>query len=1289
MNKLYLNLLVVSMIFLCWLGISFHALAIEQQGDPCNSSAKYLYWTGEVNTDFFNENNWRESVQIPNPPAEGSESSSVCLPGANKKPYTICPNVPDLAKDKKPGSGTIDPGKPIGMNLIISGAQVEANGEIIFACAEKGMTLVNSLLEAGQISQGVVSLDGESTVKTGGESLSSTLIFNFLDAASWVYLKQINPQELQSQLGQIYVNHTVGIPGGNFRTQQYYQKGAVIRPLDSGYAPLQVFSSLAFQGTPASVGEDLIYRGSSIPTGDNSVRSFVLKRGFMATFANNSDGTGKSKVYIASEKDLEVDALPAALQGNVSFIRVVPWNWVTKKGTGFSFPELDAGWFYNWNLTGISYPNYDYVPMAWGAGGASPANVQSMISKKSTTHVLGFNESDNCNGESGQYNNLCQPAVAVAYYENLMATGVRLGSPAPRENGPTGWLLEFNQIAKQRDVRFDFVAVHWYDWASNPANTPNADPQQIFNRFKAYLENVYRIYQLPIWITEFNANPNRGNAIQEGFLKLALPYLESLDYVERYAYFQPNPANASSQNNPEKSDYRDAEGNLTNIGQLYLAHESTPSIPMETYAAPNNLEGMDLPFLQKPVNSLVFEAECGNYLGNQWDILIDETASNGMYIKGNSQKEGAGPIAKQVHFEFDLAEASQYRIWIRAKNTGENAAIRIAVDGKDLEQIAPFNAASFTWFQVPRFYDLGIGTHRLTIEFPNTNMLLDQVVLLNGPSDLEQAVQAGGACQPSDLRWGITQTDLIEFYEAEVAELGLWWEIQAAQSARGGLFSQSIEGQKSLAEAPGSKGVLTFNVEVPEADEYELWAKIQAYENEDFSLWVSVDGEPFRKWDGLKNELFEWYWKKVFHSYEGEERIFSYFLTAGSHEIRMAVSSGNVPVDRIAIASKGKLPEETDPNVIFVKENLEFEAEHATILGTAKIVDCGSSSNGQQVNMGNVNSNGVRFDQIIAQESGSYILNVSYMSAVTRSFRLIVNGQILGQQTVQSSGAWCFGGGSPADYQVEITLQKGVNVIDITPFNGDAPFIDKIKLEKASFAGVSLEAELAELIGSNTLVNCASASNSQMINMGSNVSNGVRFSGINVPFAGRYQVEIHYMSAVDRILRYSVNGGEFVNESFQDSGEWCFNGGQTNVKTIELDFTQGNNVLEFRPTGTASPILDKIVIKTVGEGQNLRTLEIVQSEVSFEAELRAKEFKVYPNPVQVGNPIVLEIPQLFDQIGEAYVQVTDLTGKVIYAQSVTDGSANELQLTEGLSRGMYIVLVQQGQIWQSKKLIVQ
>ncbi len=302
----------------------------------------------------------------------------------------------------------------------------------------------------------------------------------------------------------------------------------------------------------------------------------------MATFAVNDDGTGLSKVYIASETDLKIDKIPNQLNNQISFIRVIPWNWVTKKGIGGNVTGLNEGWNYAWNNSGNSTIAREYVPMSWGKGGADDdADIEIYRNKYKATHVLAFNESDNCNDQSGKWGNLCNTDVAVETYQNLMKTGLRLVSPSCRENAPFGWLKEFYDKATDQDIRIDIIGVHWYDWGSNPANSPNADPQNVFNRFKSYLQKVYDLYRLPIWITEFNANPNRTTAVNLEFMKLALPYLEELEYVERFAWFQPNSGVA---------DYFDNQGNYTNVGNFYREFDSTPAVKAAAVLTPNNLD---------------------------------------------------------------------------------------------------------------------------------------------------------------------------------------------------------------------------------------------------------------------------------------------------------------------------------------------------------------------------------------------------------------------------------------------------------------------------------------------------------------------------------------------------------------------------------------------------------------------------------------------------------------------------------------------------------------------------
>ncbi|MDG2314206.1 MAG: glycosyl hydrolase, partial [Flavobacteriaceae bacterium] len=348
----------------------------------------------------------------------------------------------------------------------------------------------------------------------------------------------------------------------------------------------------------------------------------------------NEDGTGKSKVFIASEKDLEIHVLPNFLQqGGVSFLRVVPWNWVSKKGTGGDILGMDNSWFYRWSNQGLSDLQREYTPMAWGFGAANDdSDIELYKSKYKSTHVLGFNEPDDCEGQSGQYNHLCDVPVAISVYENLMKTGLRLVSPACRQGAVFNWLNSFNQEAVENDIRIDVIAVHWYDWGANPQGSPNANPNTIFNRFKTYLEDVYELYGLPIWITEFNGNKYRSTETNRQFMELAIPYLESVDFIERYAWFEPQ--NITIADDPGNGEFFDDAMNLTDIGTFYNNYQSTPSIPEDYYVGLNNLNDEVLTNQYtntcNPVSSLSTPAD--DYTQNVTLKVIPNPATNKIKI---------------------------------------------------------------------------------------------------------------------------------------------------------------------------------------------------------------------------------------------------------------------------------------------------------------------------------------------------------------------------------------------------------------------------------------------------------------------------------------------------------------------------------------------------------------------------------------------------------------------------------------------------------------------------------
>lgn len=117
--------------------------------------------------------------------------------------------------------------------------------------------------------------------------------------------------------------------------------------------------------------------------------------------------------------------------------------------------------------------------------------------------------------------------------------------------------------ATEKKYRVDFVCVHWY-WEPRPAD------------FLGKLRATHKLYDLPIWITEFavadwGTSREKPNRVSEdevaAFLQKVLPELEKTPWIERYAWFPSGP------NFPALSSSAlfDKDGNLTKVGKVYAA----------------------------------------------------------------------------------------------------------------------------------------------------------------------------------------------------------------------------------------------------------------------------------------------------------------------------------------------------------------------------------------------------------------------------------------------------------------------------------------------------------------------------------------------------------------------------------------------------------------------------------------------------------------------------------------------------------------------------------------------
>jgi hypothetical protein len=244
-----------------------------------------------------------------------------------------------------------------------------------------------------------------------------------------------------------------------------------------------------------------------------------------------------------------------------------------KKGVGtWDFRSVKAGisqaqvsWYYNWTVDKSRLPSSQkakFVPMVWSASAVTDANLKRAKATGSEA-LLAFNEPD----RPEQANMTVQQAIDL--WPKLEATGMRLGSPAPAADGALqdGWLDWFLRLAKSRGYRVDFITLHWY------GKTFDASAVQALHD---YVQSVHDRYGLPIWVTEFalinfateSPDPKHANypsdAEQSQFIKSSTAMLESLQYVERYAWFAlPTITSASG------SGLCREDGTLTAAGQAY------------------------------------------------------------------------------------------------------------------------------------------------------------------------------------------------------------------------------------------------------------------------------------------------------------------------------------------------------------------------------------------------------------------------------------------------------------------------------------------------------------------------------------------------------------------------------------------------------------------------------------------------------------------------------------------------------------------------------------------------
>lgn len=223
----------------------------------------------------------------------------------------------------------------------------------------------------------------------------------------------------------------------------------------------------------------------------------------------------------------------------------------------FTKPGSKISWLYNWSPTPtLNASSLDFTPMQWNH--IAIDDLASKAQASNATAILAFNEP-----ELPDQSNMTPELAASEWLrciEPLRQKGIRCGSPGI-SSAPQGitWLQDFLRRIRAQNSDVDFLCLHWYGVE--------------LGQFYDYIWSArFQIDEhKPVWITEFaSTNWDKEKPLSrehvEKFARDSVGYLDSLEWVERYAWFGPMRDTGTV---GRWARMLDDEGRLTALGKAY------------------------------------------------------------------------------------------------------------------------------------------------------------------------------------------------------------------------------------------------------------------------------------------------------------------------------------------------------------------------------------------------------------------------------------------------------------------------------------------------------------------------------------------------------------------------------------------------------------------------------------------------------------------------------------------------------------------------------------------------
>lgn len=398
-------------------------------------------------------------------------------------------------------------------------------------------------------------------VTANDKPLQGSTKVNLGSDRTWLIIDNIRPSDvISTYLKYVTISGKKAQNGSNCRVA-IFLNGAAVIPLPEDVMTCQ-----------SSLGDYTLQvkNHSDLGKWANSMTAFTLRRGYMATLASGTKGSGHSRVYVADHSDLQI-TLPTALAKRVSSVNIKPWQYLSKKGWGNTSgtsgaDQLRATWFWSWSAGYSSTTNLEYVPCRQHLYWPSASEVNS----KTATASLSLNEPEHSEQHTSSQCS-CGGTIdawkAYTINNDFLPGGGRIGSPQPTD---LGYLTEFCGHVDDMASRCDFAVTHAY-WDLGSYNETDYANWFCNTKCKSVWDNTGR----PLWLTEMEISASwNGTKVtsydqNRRYLQVLLQKMEECPWIERYCIYGTDMWQTAMfyEYNPSKG--------LTPAGQVYRDHRST------------------------------------------------------------------------------------------------------------------------------------------------------------------------------------------------------------------------------------------------------------------------------------------------------------------------------------------------------------------------------------------------------------------------------------------------------------------------------------------------------------------------------------------------------------------------------------------------------------------------------------------------------------------------------------------------------------------------------------------